>query len=284
MSPWMEFEEKTVAKAIEKACLELNIEKDKIKHDVISYGSSGIFGLVGAKKAKIRVDVPGEEPVVPEKKTGGTEVGAIAAEVPATAASAGEQRETKVLQAEPLEEKTEAPAQDAPLREVHDEDGGKTTENDNPLSLGEAMLQRIVDFITHSAKVVGRAENNDLFFTVEGGNAALLIGKRGQTLQAMQYLVEKVVNKQSEGRYRVQVDIEGYVENRKSNLRQLAARMAEKSKRTGKPVTIGQMNAHDRRIVHMSLKEDGQVRTQSMGEGYYRKLVIFPKRGGNKKK
>ena len=112
----------------------------------------------------------------------------------------------------------------------------------------------------------------------------MLIGKRGQTLEAIQYLVEKIVNKRIEARVRLQIDVEGYMETRRTNLQRLAERLAEKSKRTGKPVTIGQMNAQDRRVVHLTLKDDNGVRTQSMGDGYYRKLVIFPRKSFSQKK
>jgi spoIIIJ-associated protein len=94
-----------------------------------------------------------------------------------------------------------------------------------------------------------------------------------------------MINKKSNNRIRVVVDVEGYLEKRKNNLQQMASRMAEKAKRTKKPVTIGQMNAHDRRIVHIHLKDEKGVRTQSIGDGYFRKLMIFPKKqGGSKKK
>ena len=80
-------------------------------------------------------------------------------------------------------------------------------------------------------------------------------------------------------RCRVEVDVAGYLAKRRQNLKKMAERMAEKCKRVGKPMTIGQMNAYDRRIVHITLKDDEEVRTQSMGDGYLRKLVIFPKKG-----
>ena len=122
-----------------------------------------------------------------------------------------------------------------------------------------------------------------ILFNISSDNSAILIGKRGQTMDAMQYLVEKIVNRQNDDRVRVQVDIEGYLKNRKNNLDQLAGRLAEKVKRTGKAASAGQMNAHDRRIVHMALKDDTAVRTQSIGEGLYRKLMIFPKKNTPKK-
>jgi spoIIIJ-associated protein len=132
--------------------------------------------------------------------------------------------------------------------------------------------------ICEGANIETVQRNGRIVYNVEGGDSALLIGKRGQTLEAIQYIIEKIVNRQNNTRVRVLVDVEGYLGARKTNLQKLAAKMAEKANRLGKPVTIGQMNAYDRRIVHLHLKDNAAVRTQSVGEGYYRKLVIFPKK------
>jgi spoIIIJ-associated protein len=154
-----------------------------------------------------------------------------------------------------------------------------TPENlDKALRIGEEALRRIVDFITDDAKISTETNDQRILFKVEGGNSGMLIGKRGQTLEAIQYLVEKIVNKQNDQRVRVLVDVEGYLKTRKTNLQNMAERMAEKAQRTKKPATIGQMNAYDRRTVHLHLKSNPAVRTQSVGEGYYRKLIIFPKK------
>ena len=138
--------------------------------------------------------------------------------------------------------------------------------------------------ITTDATISIEERSNRIFFNVKGGNSAILIGKRGQTLEAIQYILEKIINKKRQERVRIQVDVEGYLEKRRISLEGLATRLAEKVKRTGKPATIGQMNSHDRRIVHIALKNDNKVRTQSMGEGVLRKLVIFPKKNSQRKK
>jgi spoIIIJ-associated protein len=254
MSPWMEFEDKSVERAIDRACEALNITKEKLKHDVISYGSSGIFGLVGTKKARIRVLV--SEPV---------------SEAPPI-----EQEDKEKM--DPFQE-TETKSEIESVR-PDDEVEVSQVKNypDDPVALGRDVLQRLVEFIAEDATISVDQSAERILFKIIGGNAAVLIGKRGQTLEAIQYLVEKILKKHVESKIRIQVDVEGYLQTRKSNLQRIATRMAEKSKRTGKPVTIGQMNAHDRRIVHLALKHDNAVRTQSMGDGYYRKLVIFPKK------
>jgi len=252
MLPWLEFEDKSIEKAVSRACEELNTPKEKLKYDVISYGSTGIFGLVGTKKAKIRV-------VLPEPDSAKT--------------NENERLEEPADRFQEKRDKTEK----EPNRSEKD-DIETQTYPDEPVELGRVVLQRIVDFITEGAEISIDKSAERILFKVIGGNSAVLIGKRGQTLEAIQYLVEKVVNKRIESRVRMQIDVEGYLQTRKTNLQRMAERMAEKSKRTGKPVSIGQMNAHDRRIVHLALKHDNRVRTQSMGDGYYRKLVIFPKK------
>lgn len=269
MSALLEFKAKNVDKAVEKASAELKLPKEELKYEVLSYGSSGIFGLSGTKKAKIQVKLPENKP---EKKP----------------------------PAETAEFNTEAPpAHDASNRSeatgamVIDDENGIVKENsegqqlysfpDDAVEIGRLVLQRIVETITADAEISVEENAERLCFSVHGGNAGILIGKRGQTLDAIQTIIEKVVNKRNQNRIRVLVDIEGYLETRKENLENMALRLAEKSKKIGKPISLGQMNAYDRRIVHIALKDFPEVLTRSRGEGRLRKLVIFPKKRSSSK-
>lgn len=246
MSPVLEFESKSVEQAIQKASQTLNIPPNKLEHDVISYGSSGIFGLVGSKKAKIRVTVPDDD------------------------------KEKNI--ATPVEDiENDSQGVEAIVDQAFGKEPEKNVSAEN-VALGQEALQKVVDFITSDANIAVTHNDGKILYEVSGGNTAVLIGKRGQTLDAMQYLVEKIINKQNQKRVRVEVDIEGYLQSRRERLEKLASRLAEKVKKTGKPLTAGQFNAHDRRIIHIALKEDRQVRTHSVGEGYYRKLKIYPKK------
>jgi spoIIIJ-associated protein len=146
------------------------------------------------------------------------------------------------------------------------------------LELARETAQHIVSFIIDEATVRAEKKSDRIRLTIEGGNSGLLIGKHGRTLEALQYLVQKVVQNKGDGKERVSVDVEGYRERRKTSLTQLALRLGEKVKKSGKPATINPMNAYDRRIVHVALKDDAKLRTQSMGTGALRKLVIFPQR------
>ena len=252
----LEFKGKNVDKAVQNACGQLNLTPDELDYEVLSYGSSGIFGLAGAKKARILVkltettDESENEPELTDPGQNNDPIDNVA-----SAAS-------------PLDADLDAP-----------EPAG---EADEPLEAGRAALERIVNAITTDAEIRVEADSERIQLKVAGGNAAMLIGKKGQTLEAIQTIIDKIVNKQNNNHHndkiRIQVDVEGYLETRKMNLEKLAMRLADKSKRIRKPISLGQMSAHDRRIVHLALKNDPDVRTKSRGDGYRRKLVIFPQK------
>lgn len=254
MSRTLEFESKNVEKALEKASNELSIPKDRLKHDVISFGSTGIFGLVGAKKAKIRVVL--DDAATP---------------APANEPAEGPEGVQKSAQALVNEAFDEGPSSEDPNMEDVEKVGRET-------------LSVILGAIVDDADIRVRQDQERVIFEISSQNSGVLIGKRGQTLEALQYLLDKIINRETTRRIRVQVDVEGYLANKKLNLKKMAEKLAEKVKRNGKPVSLGQLNAHDRRIVHLSLKDDQEVRTQSVGEGFYRKLMIFPKKRAPRKK
>jgi len=259
MMPCLEFEGKNIEKATKKASEKLNIPIDQLKYDVISYGSTGIFGLVGSKRARISVTFL-------------------------------EKPDIQKIEQKPNKNNQKKDSHESILTSVSSliEATFNASDNrifpDDPLILGKDVLQNIIDLITTDAKIMAEADSDRILFHVKGGNPAVLIGKRGQTLEAIHYLVEKIINKRNEQRIRIQIDVEGYLEAKKANLQKLALRLSEKVQRTGKPVTIGQLNSHDRRIVHITLKDEHNVRTQSIGDGFYRKLVIFPKKNNYRRK
>ena len=360
MTSGLEFEGKDVEEAVKNACAELNIKEDKLKYDVISYGSTGIFGLVGVKKAKIRVvgarkkherkkasgQIREAEPEhsilrdedredikslvkesfgdlgvtrsekakrrkeknrrpkeVPERvKLAAEESDSVPEETGETGFAPEEAEETGSVPEEAQEtgsvpegaEETgsvpEGAEETGSVPEGAEETGSVPEEAKETGSVpegaeeaGKELLEMIVDLITTGTEVKTETIGPKLRLNVTGGNPAVLIGKKGQTLEAIQYLVEKVLSKKCGERVRVVVDVEGYLETRKQNLLSLSSRLADKAKRIGKPVTIGHMNSHDRRIVHTFLKNDREIRTQSVGDGFYRKLVIFPKKGKKNK-
>lgn len=312
MNQPLEFTGKNVASAVEAACKQLGIPKKELKYNVVSTGTTGIFGIVGRKDARIRVTVPAKDTAQSKEDKEGIlsivdEAFGQSKPKPQNCAPAPKKPTPKP---KPPKEKKPEEAPDCLDKEVQnpeietetepdfdDEDNGRWDSHPAPRSekpdkeelppvpvsqtaidLGVEAVQKMADLITEDAHVEAITQEDRLTLQINGGNTGILIGRKGQTLDAMQFLVDKIINRQSEARVRVKVDIEGYMETRKANLKHLALKMAEKAKKTGRPATINQMSAQDRRIVHLALKEDAQVRTQSMGDGYYRRLVIFPKK------
>jgi spoIIIJ-associated protein len=130
-------------------------------------------------------------------------------------------------------------------------------------------------------RVTIREETDTIGLNIEGNDSGLLIGRRGQNLDALQYLLNKALNKSDNERKIIMVDSEEYRKRREESLLGLAERIRQKVKKTHKPVSISNMNAHDRRIIHLALQEDESLTTKSRGEGEYRKIVILPARRGN---
>jgi spoIIIJ-associated protein len=256
MTQTREFSGKDVDIAVKNACVALTLSREELKYDVISEGASGIFGIVGRRDAKIRVVLP---------------------DIDSVSSSEAEMEGIKSIVDEAFGEETR---RDEPKKKEFKsyEVPEPVDVSEESVALGIESLQKMANLITDDAEVTAHTEADRLTLRIEGGNAGILIGRKGQTLDAMQFLTDKIINRKSEARVRVKVDIEGYMETRKSNLKHLAYKMADKAKKTGRPATINQMSAQDRRIVHLALKDDNNVRTQSMGDGYYRRLVIFPKK------
>ncbi len=273
MNQFVEFEGKNIDQALARASDELGTPVERLEYDVVSYGSSGIFGLVGAKKAKIRVKSKKLMGFAKDTRQQARDLVKDAFQLEEESTDAEDQDERETAPAVEHDTADEDEGENSGINKIDDADLERI------ITTGQEALRRMVDFITEDCRIEVETTGQKVVFKVEGGNSGLLIGKRGQTLEAIQYLVEKIVNKQNEQRVRVLIDVEGYLKTRKSNLQKLASKMADKAQKTKKPVTIGQMNAYDRRTVHLHLKNNSGVRTQSVGEGYYRKLIIFPKKG-----
>jgi spoIIIJ-associated protein len=139
-------------------------------------------------------------------------------------------------------------------------------------------LQDILRLLEVEATVDLKEESERILLDIKGDGSGLLIGRKGQTLDAIEYLINKIVHKDAEDKKRIVVDTENYRLRREDSLVKLAQRLAEKAKRLGRPVTISPMSAHDRRIIHLALQDDKTLRTWSTGSGLYRKVIISPEK------
>jgi spoIIIJ-associated protein len=211
----LEFEEKSIEDAIALACQELKLPREKLEIEILSKGSSGIFGIVGAKKARIRVTVS----------------------------------------APPFEATAER---------------------------AKEILSEILKHVDLPTVIECEGKEDYVYLNIISNGSGLLIGKRGKTLNALQYLVAKVLHREMGENISVVVDTENYRSKREVSLTELAQELSDKVKKSHRPLTTGPMNAQDRRIIHLALKEDQEVRTKSKGEGNLRRVVIYPVKRGKK--
>jgi spoIIIJ-associated protein len=125
-------------------------------------------------------------------------------------------------------------------------------------------------------EVEGFFKDGNLYLDIKGDQEGILIGKYGRTLESLQMLINRMVNKQLKTSIRVVIDIDDYRKRRSDTMSKMAQQLGEKAKRTGHSVTVGPFNAHDRRIIHLTLKEDPSLKTESLGEGDLKKIKIIP--------
>lgn len=125
-------------------------------------------------------------------------------------------------------------------------------------------------------EVDGFFKEGSILLEIKGDREGILIGKYGRTLEALQMLINRMVNKQLKTSRRVLIDIDDYRKRRADSMFNMAQRLGEKVKKTGHFITVGPFNAHDRRIIHLTLKEDPSIKTESLGEGDLKKIKIIP--------
>jgi len=140
------------------------------------------------------------------------------------------------------------------------------------------LLNDVLSVMKLEAEVDVAERDGHLFVNLEGRDLGVLIGRRGETLDAMQYLLNLSVNKHQEQRKKVILDIEGYRKRREETLQKLAYKLADKVKQRGRNVVLEPMNAQERRIIHTALQEREDIQTFSEGEEPYRKIIITPKK------
>ena len=266
---YKEYTGKTVNDLITDACQDLGVTSDRLDYVVVDEGSAGFLGL-GAKNAVIKARIKSEEVVV--------EAAPVQAVTEEAVETVKEEIKTEV-KAEPVNVATSA-AEEAPA--------GKKEEKIIPVSdpaKYEASARKFLEDVFRAMnmeadiKTSFELSENALDIELAGGDMGILIGKRGATLDSLQYLVSLVVNKDSEQYIRVKVDTEDYRERRRATLENLAKNVSAKVKRTGRPYELESMNPYERRIIHSALQDNDYVYTYSEGEGTNRHIVVALKEG-----
>ena len=251
---YKEFSAKTVDDAITAACQEFTVVSSKLDYEVVEEGSSGFLGI-GSKPAVIKARVKDESAVEVESKPADAKSFAAKSEEknvdikPAVA---------KTVSTKPAKTKTEGPLEDLAKNFLK--------------SVFTAMNMDVVVDVSYDAV----EKNMDI--ELSGEEMGVLIGKRGQTLDSLQYLVSLVVNKDEDDYIRVKIDTENYRQRRKETLENLAKNISYKVKRTKRSVSLEPMNPYERRIIHSALQNDKYVTTHSEGEEPFRRVVVSLKK------
>lgn len=283
----MKFSEKwgdSIDNAVDLALADLKLTREEVNIIVLEEPTRGFFGI-GSKLAKVRVEEKAKEkPAKPVK----------------TEAPKEPKKEVKVEKPVSSAEKEEVKTEEKPERKKNKRNHKKDrkpemkAESEDSFNFGEANIfgerptdlveqaeHPAKDFLTQITKEMGIDVNikvstnaDCVYVDIDGPDSGTVIGKRGQTLDAVQYLTSLVVNKGESGYIRVVIDAEGYRQKREIALEKLALRLAEKAKRSGKSVRLEPMNPYERKVIHTALQKVSGVTTKSEGEEPYRRVVI----------
>lgn len=263
---------KTVEEAVQKALDELGLEEDEVEIEVLSEGSKGVLGL-GSELARVRVtSLPYEDEEYEAEAEGEAE--AEDDELEDEIAPPGNRRY------EP--ERVGLGRRAAPPVAEPDRVRGFDAEAQPYAEIARQVLSELLDLMSIPAEVsLDAAEMDEQLPTIElsisGEYMGILIGRHGDTLAALQFLLGMLVGKKAGRRVRVIVDVEGYRERRARLLRDMAMRAADRAARYRQPIFLEPMIPSERRIVHMTLADHPQVATHSVGEGDNRRVVVSPK-------
>ena len=266
---------KTVDDAITEALIQLGVTSDRLEYEVIEKGSAGFLGI-GMKQAVIEArrkpepkEEKVEEPVVEEPVR--VEPKKVEAVQPQKAAA---------------EKKADEPQKAAFEKAVEKEVKEEVKKETKLVEVQPQTIKAVEDFLKNTMKAMDMEvelkteidQDGALCVDMSGEHMGILSGKRGQTLDSLQYLANRVANKHQEGYVRVKLDTENYRARREETLRHLAKNIAHKVKRNRRPVALEPMNPYERRIIHSALQSDPYVMTHSEGEEPFRKVVITLKK------
>ena len=268
------YEASSVEEALQKGLKDLALSEDKVKIDVIEGGSAGIFGLF-KKEAKVKLTPLDSEFIKDEKQE---EVKEVEVEE-----LVEEKQEAKVVEIETVKEEVVVENEEAVEEKTQEVIEKKEKREDYIVKNKDSIvsyLQNIVIAMGYADATVDFTEDGNRHFTLNiktEENTSLIIGKRGVTLNSLQFLVNNYAKKFSSHFFRIEVDCDDYRESRKKTLEELALNLAKKSKKIGKPVELEPMTSVERKIIHNALTGIQNVETESRGEEPYRYLVITAK-------
>jgi spoIIIJ-associated protein len=285
-----EYTAKSVEEALEKALNEMMLTREDIHYEIVQQPSKGFLGF-GQKDAVVRVS---------KKDAAETKVEAVEVKAVKTEEKAEVKAEIPVQEPTPVVEvvvdDTEEQEVEVSFEEAFDTDIDEETEELDVVvakadkkelyeaaeAKGRAFLAKIFDEMKLDVVIDVKENGGYLVFDLQGENLGILIGRRGDTLDSLQFLLNLVINDKNNAKVKGIIDIENYRAKREETLIGLGHKLAAKARKTGQKVVLEPMNPQERRIIHMALQNDKRVTTYSEGEEPYRKVVIEPVAGAEK--
>ena len=265
--------------AVELALQELNASKEEVDIEVLEQPSRGFFGI-GSKLALVRVSLNDKEEE--NKQELAEEIQEISTEDANIDGKKVSEKKVEAKQKTPSQKKKKKSMKNDRPRDDENQISEPVIPEIDMTSLNDleednvafVFLKGLVEEMGIELNIVGKTDGTDLFFLLEGKDSGTVIGKRGATLDAIQYLTSLVVNKGNGEYIRVVVDAENYRAKREKSLEKLAKRLAEKVVRSRRPFKLEPMNPYERKIIHATLQKDPRVTTKSEGQDPYRRIHI----------
>ena len=303
----LEYIAATAEEAINKGLQNLNVTREEVDSEILDNGKKGIFGL-GARQARVRMTVKAsslrasiqkeeeetQAPAAEEPKV--TETPAAPVETPAAprkenkanSQKATQKKENKPVPAQP---KVEKPVKPEVIEEIMDEEQdeiehgeGDPVVNEETMQITANVVRDLLEKMHVKASIqskIGEAadevDSRVIMIDIQGDDLSFLIGRHSEVLHSLQYITSLIVGREVGHWVPLLIDVQGYRERRERQLRQMAVRMADQVVKTGRRISLEPMTATERRIIHLALRDNNQITTESIGEEPSRKVVIYPK-------
>lgn len=266
-----EFTGKEVADAIKAACEKLDVPQERLDIEVLETGSSGIFGLI-RKKAKIRVTVQEQESIEPVVESQALTEPKQSLRKTEAMKNGGKRATEKG--------KPRATAKAAPEKQFAKKEFNPPQEDLVPVSaesvaLVKEVLIELLEKMEFPSTVEVSSEGIEVLCKITGEYEEYLTGQDGRTVDSIQYILRKIVARKTPERIKLSVDVGNYRDEREEGLKQKAAELAELVKADGKTQVIPALNPSERRVVHMVLQDDKEIRSRSVGDGLFKKILIY---------
>ena len=281
---------KTLDDAITEALIQLGVTSDKLEYEVIEKGSAGFLGI-GMKQAVIEAWRKEPEPdireMIKEEMSLNQEEEIVKKDTVQPKKEKKDKREKDSGAEKKVKSAKEKQVKEKTVKEeTAESEQAPAKEKQELAKVEEQTIKAVEEFVQDTLKAMNMEveitssvdEDGALCVDMKGDHMGILIGKRGQTLDALQYLANRVANKHQDGYVRVKLDTENYRARREETLKHLAKNIAHKVKRNRRPVALEPMNPYERRIIHSALQSDPYVTTHSEGEEPYRKVVVTLKK------